>query len=132
VRHPGWVYAWYGYNEALAHRIIAGADLFLMPSRTEPCGLTQLYSLRYGTLPLVRYTGGLADTVSDVSSGDGNGFTFGPVDTGHFSSVLDRALGLYQHYPKEWTAAMKRAMGADNSWARVAQDYVGLYRSLVG
>lgn len=132
VRHPGWVYAWYGYNEPLAHRIIAGSDLFLMPSRTEPCGLTQLYSLRYGTLPLVRYTGGLADTVSDVSNGDGNGFTFGPMDAGHFSSVLDRALGLYEHYPKEWSAAMKRAMAADNSWERVAQDYVGLYRSLAG
>jgi starch synthase len=130
ARHPGWVYAWYGHNEALAHRIIAGADLFLMPSRTEPCGLTQLYSLRYGTLPLVRYTGGLADTVTDVSTGTGNGFTFGPIDGGHFSSVLDRALGLYRHYPKEWAGGVKRAMAADNSWQRVAKEYLELYRTI--
>lgn len=129
-KHPGWVYVWYGYNEPLAHRIIAGSDLFLMPSRTEPCGLTQLYSLRYGTLPLVRHTGGLADTVLDVASGEGNGFSFGPVDLGHFSSVLDRALGLYEHFPDEWKAAMKRGMKADWSWKHVAKEYDELYRSI--
>ena len=130
AKHPGWVHAWYGYNEGLAHRIIAGADLFLMPSRTEPCGLTQLYSLRYGTLPLVRHTGGLADTVQDVAGHDGNGFTFGPIDLGHFSSVLDRALGLYQHFPEEWKAAMKRGMKADWSWKTVAKQYDELYQDL--
>jgi len=130
ARHPGWVHAWYGYNEALAHRIIAGSDMFLMPSRTEPCGLTQLYSLRYGTLPLVRHTGGLADTVIDVASGEGNGFTFGPIDLGHFSSVLDRALGLYEHFPNEWKAAMKRGMHADWSWKTVAKHYDELYRDI--
>ena len=129
-RHPGWVYAWYGYNEELAHRIIAGSDLFLMPSRTEPCGLTQLYSLRYGTLPLVRHTGGLADTVRDVATGDGNGFDFGPVDIGHFSSVLDRALGLFEHFPAQWKAAMQRGMKADNSWETVAKQYEELYLSM--
>lgn len=131
IRHPGWVYAWFGYNEDLAHRIIAGSDLFLVPSRTEPCGLTQLYSLRYGTLPLVRYTGGLADTVVDVAAEGGNGFTFGPIDHGHFSSCLDRALGLYQHFPNEWKQAMKRGMTADHSWEKVAETYVDLYESLV-
>lgn len=130
AKHPGWVHVWYGYNEPLAHRIIAGSDLFLMPSRTEPCGLTQLYSLRYGTLPLVRHTGGLADTVQDVATGDGNGFTFGPVDLGHFSSVLDRALGLYEHFPDEWKSAMKRGMKADWSWKHVAKEYDALYRSI--
>jgi starch synthase len=129
-RHPGWVYVWFGYNEELAHRIIAGADLFLVPSRTEPCGLTQLYSLRYGTLPLVRYTGGLADTVTDVAVPGGNGFTFGPIDLGHFSSCLDRALGLYQHFPAEWKQAMKRGMSADHSWKRVAETYIELYRRM--
>ena len=79
-RHPSRVCFWHGYNEGLAHRIEAGADLFLMPSRFEPCGLNQMYSLRYGTLPLVRFTGGLADTVRDVSSDDGCGFSFGPMD----------------------------------------------------
>lgn len=129
-RHPGWVCFWHGYNEGLSHRIEAGSDLFLMPSRFEPCGLNQMYSLRYGTLPIVRYTGGLADTVADVVGGRGNGFTFGPIDLGHFSSVLDRALGLYEHFPAEWTRAVKRAMQADNSWHHVAADYAGLYRSL--
>jgi starch synthase len=129
-KHPGWVYVWYGYNETLAHRIIAGSDLFLMPSRTEPCGLTQLYSLRYGTLPLVRHTGGLADTVRDVASGEGNGFDFGPVDVGHFSSVLDRALGLFEHFPAQWKTAMQRGMKADNSWETVAKQYEELYQSM--
>ncbi|HYE05538.1 MAG TPA: glycogen synthase GlgA [Planctomycetota bacterium] len=130
ARHPGRIFVWYGYNEGLAHRIFAGCDAFLMPSRFEPCGLTQMYALRYGTLPIVRYTGGLADTVRDVVDGQGNGFTFGPIDLGHFSSVIDRALGLYQHFPEQWRAAQSRAMAADHSWTRVAQEYVALYRSL--
>jgi len=129
-RFPEQVCFWHGYNEGLAHRIEAGSDLFLMPSRFEPCGLNQMYSLRYGTLPLVRYTGGLADTVRDVIDGEGNGFTFGPADLGHFSAVLDRALGLYQHYPKEWKAAMRRAMAADHSWPHAAGSYAELYRAI--
>lgn len=129
-RHPSRVCFWHGYNEGLAHRIEAGCDLFLMPSRFEPCGLNQMYSLRYGTLPLVRYTGGLADTVRDIASGDGNGFTFGPMDLGHFSAVLDRALGLYQFFPDEWRRAQIRAMRQDNSWQRVGRVYADLYRSL--
>ena len=129
-RHPGWVYVWYGYNEALAHQFIAGSDAFLMPSRSEPCGLTQMYAMRYGTLPIVRFTGGLADTVRDVATGEGTGFSFGPIDLGHFSSVLDRALGLFQHFPNEWRAAMLRAMAADNSWDRAAKEYVQLYTDM--
>ena len=131
-RHPGWVCFWHGYNEGLAHRIEAGSDLFLMPSRFEPCGLNQMYSLRYGTLPIVRFTGGLADTVTDVASGQGNGFTFGPMDLGHFSSVVDRALGLYHHFPKDWKAAVKRAMQAEHSWDSVASEYLDLYRAITG
>ena len=130
LRHPGRVFAWYGYNDALAHRIIAGCDAFLMPSRTEPCGLTQMYSMRYGTLPVVRFTGGLADTVRDVATGDGTGFTFGPIDLGHFSSVLDRACGLFEHFPAEWRSTMLRAMAVDNSWERVGQEYLELYRTI--
>lgn len=130
ARHPGWVYAWYGHNEGLAHRMVAGGDLFLMPSRYEPCGLTQMYSMRYGTLPLVRFCGGLADTVTDVATGTGTGFSFGPVDLGHFSSVLDRALGLYQFFPKEWQAAQLRGMATDFSWDRVSSEYESLYRGI--
>jgi starch synthase len=110
--------------------MIAGSHLFLMPSRTEPCGLTQMYAMRYGTLPVVRFTGGLADTVTDVSTGTGTGFTFGPADVGHFSSVLDRALGLYQHFPAEFAAGQRRAMARDDSWYHVSEDYVDLYRHL--
>jgi starch synthase len=130
MRHPGWVYVWYGHNEPLAHRLIAGADLFLMPSRFEPCGLTQMYSMRYGTLPLVRYTGGLADTVTDVAASNGTGFTFGPSDLGHFSSALDRALGLYQYFPEEWKQAQSRAMATDFSWNRVSQEYAAFYAAI--
>jgi len=132
ARHPGWVHVWYGYNEGLAHRCVAGSDAFLVPSRFEPCGLTQMYAMRYGTLPIVRFTGGLADTVCDVSAGkgQGSGFTFGPVDVGHFSAVLDRALGLYQHFPAEWRAAQQRGMAQDFSWDHAAKDYVELYRKM--
>ncbi len=101
-----------------------------MPSRYEPCGLTQMYAMRYGTLPLVRYTGGLADTVTDVASSAGTGFTFGPMDLGHFSSVLDRALGLYQFFPQDWKQAQQRAMAQDFSWTRVAGTYAELYRKI--
>jgi len=130
ARHPSQVFAWYGYNEALAHRVIAGCDALLVPSRFEPCGLTQMYAMRYGTLPIVRFTGGLADTVRDVATGDGWGFTFGPVDLGHFSSVLDRACGMFEHYPSEWQQARLRAMQRDLSWDRAAQGYVDLYRRI--
>ncbi len=135
-RHPGWVAVWYGHNESLAHQYIAGSDLFLMPSRTEPCGLTQMYAMRYGTLPIVRFTGGLADTVTDVAhlgpdgQSDGTGFTFGPADLGHFSSVLDRALGLYQHFPKDFRAAQLRAMGRDFSWDQVSAEYEAMYAGI--
>ncbi len=130
ARHPGRVFAWYGYNEALAHRVIAGCDALLVPSRFEPCGLTQMYAMRYGTLPIVRFTGGLADTVRDVATGDGWGFTFGPVDIGHFSSVIDRACGLYEHFPSEWAAAQQRGMERDLSWDRAASGYIDLYRRI--
>ena len=102
-----------------------------MPSRFEPCGLNQMYSLRYGTLPLVRHTGGLADTVTDLSLEGGNGFSFGPMDHGHFSAALDRALGAYEHYPEEWNDAVKRAMAADNSWEHVAEEYIHLYERII-
>ena len=128
--HPGRAFAWYGYNEPMAHRVIAGADAFAMPSRFEPCGLTQMYAKRYGTLPIVRYTGGLADTVTDVSTGAGDGFTFGPADAGHLASVLDRAAAMHRHDPTAWQRAQQRAMACDHSWERVAQDYAALYRRI--
>ena len=131
ARHPGWVSFWRGYNEGLAHRIEAGVDMFLMPSRFEPCGLNQMYSLAYGTLPLVRYTGGLADTVTDVSQEGGCGFTFGPVDLGHFSATLDRALGLFADFPEQWEAAQRQAMQRTYGWDRCAQDYLHWYHDIL-
>jgi starch synthase len=86
--------------------------------------------MRYGTLPIVRYTGGLADTVIDVATGKGTGFTFGPIDIGHFSSVIDRCLGLHEHFPGQWRQAQINAMTTDFSWDTVAKSYAELYRRI--
>src|SRR5690606_41696190 len=97
ARFPGKVGLRLGYDEALSHLIEAGGDFFLMPSRYEPCGLNQLYSLRYGTLPIVRHTGGLADTVRDASLPDGTGIVFGEFSAGALADALQRALHVYGH-----------------------------------
>ena len=124
ARHPGRIAAVIGFNERLAHRIEAGADIFLMPSRFEPCGLTQLYSLRYGTPPVVRATGGLADTVVDctpqtLSSGSANGFTFEAPDAASLLAASRRAIAAWQQR-KLWRRLQKNGMAADFSWAKAA------------
>ncbi len=126
-----------GFNEALAHRIEAGADSFLMPSAYEPSGLNQLYSLRYGTPPVVRATGGLADTVTDatpaaLAAGTATGFRFGAYHAHEFWKAIERAMGLYRAYPDEWLKVMRTGMRQDWSWDRSAAEYEGLYRRLVG
>jgi len=119
-----------GFDEGLAHRIEAGADLFLMPSRFEPCGLNQLYSLRYGTVPLVRRVGGLADTVEDFDGWrTGTGFSFVHYDHRALLTAVRRALELFRD-KRAWHAMMKRGMALDHSWARSAERYRALYRSL--
>ena len=119
-----------GYDEAMAHRIIAASDVFLMPSRFEPCGLTQMYALRYGTLPLVRKTGGLADTVVDVRQGDsGTGFVFESADGAALSAAAARAAALFKNV-KAWRKVQRTAMQQDFSWAHAAQAYQKLYRDL--
>lgn len=126
-KHPGRVAAFVGYDEDLSHRVQAGADIFLVPSRFEPCGLTQLYALRYGTLPLVRRTGGLADSVPDVGeTEDGVGFVFDEATGEAFLGALWRALELYNR-PKKWRDVQKRAMNLDYSWQRSAEGYRALY-----
>ena len=117
------------FNNRLAHLIEAGADIFLMPSRYEPCGLNQLYSLRYGTIPVVRETGGLADTISDYNpqSGTGNGFLFRPYDSQEMLQAIKRALTLYQD-KISWERLMRRAMGEDFSWRKSAEKYIDLYQ----
>jgi len=132
-RYPGKAGVWIAFDESLSHKVIAGCDLLLMPSRYEPSGLTQMYGLRYGTIPIVRATGGLSDTVSefDLKTGKGNGFPFGPYEVPAFLQALDRALNLLQQ-KKEWSAIMKNAMAADFSWARSARLYADLYQGLAG
>ena len=127
--HPGQVAVRQGYDEALAHRIIAGADLLAVPSRFEPCGLTQMYALRYGTLPLVRGTGGLADTVIDAGGENPNGFVFDAAHSADLGAALQRALSMWRH-PKLWQAMQSSAMQADFGWAASAARYMALYREL--
>ncbi|MDH3250096.1 MAG: glycogen synthase [Acidimicrobiia bacterium] len=119
-----------GYNNDLAHLIEAGSDIFLMPSLYEPCGLNQMYSLVYGTLPVVRRVGGLADTVIDASLPDGNGFAFDEFSENALGTALGRALDLHTR-PEEWNELVQRAMAQDFSWAERADEYLALYRSLL-
>jgi starch synthase len=119
----------FAYDEGLAHRIMGGSDMFLMPSRSEPCGLTQMYALRYGTVPIVRSTGGLVDTVEpyDPGAGWGTGFRFDSADGTGLIWALDQALGAYGDRPA-WQELMRRGMARDFSWERSAREYVSLYR----
>jgi starch synthase len=118
----------------LAHRIEAGADLFLMPSRFEPCGLNQMYSLRYGTAPVVHETGGLADTIVDLSdqtlaAGTANGFRFREINALALSETLRRACECYRQRPDVWRQLQQIGMHQDWSWRRSAQEYVRLYEA---
>jgi starch synthase len=117
------------YDDRLAHKIEAGADLFLMPSKYEPCGLNQIYSLKYGTIPIVRATGGLDDTIVhyDPATGSGNGFKFVPYNGKAFLQQIKAAIHYY-HQPEHWKRLLRNAMTADFSWQRSAESYVELYR----
>jgi len=127
-RYPAKVGVRIGFDNTLAHKIEAGSDLFLMPSRFEPCGLNQIFSLKYGTIPLVRATGGLDDTIEpyDPDLDRGNGFKFGPYDAEALLTALQEAVRLYRHRPA-WEQLMRRAMQADFSWTKSAQEYAALY-----
>jgi starch synthase len=129
--HPGRVQVHVGYDEARAHRLVAGADVIAVPSRFEPCGLTQLYGLRYGTLPLVRRVGGLADTVTDadeaaLAQGRATGFAFDAASPRALLQAAARALALWRD-PPTWQAMMRRGMGQPLSWRQPAQQYLALY-----
>jgi starch synthase len=131
-RHPGRVGLFFGFNEPLAHRIMAGADIFLIPSRYEPCGLTQMYALRYGTVPVVRATGGLEDTIVqfDPKTKKGNGFKFGPFASKAFLAAIKEAVNCFQ-VPKIWNKLMLNGMREDFSWDRSAKKYLELYQSVI-
>ena len=133
--NPGRVATRIGYDEVLAHRVVAGCDSILVPSRFEPCGLTQLYGLRYGTLPLVRRVGGLADTVVDanelaVADDRATGFSFDVATPAALEQCLLRAAALFRK-PEAWRQLMLRAMAQDFSWTGAAQDYMKLYAQAV-
>jgi starch synthase len=125
ARHRGRIAVHVGFNEALAHTIEAGADLFLMPSRYEPCGLSQMYSQRYGTPPIARATGGLIDTIVDGVTG----FLFEAAETGALVAAVRRALAAYRD-PARWTRIQRAGMSRDFSWAAAARPYADLYRRL--
>ena len=134
-RHPGRVGIRIGYDEVLAHRMFAGGDAVLVPSRFEPCGLTQLYGLRYGAVPVVAATGGLADTVIGASPASlaakaATGISFHPVDALAFSQALRRLVTLYADRAG-WAALQRRAMRVEVGWDRAGAAYAGLYRDLV-
>ncbi|HSS93803.1 MAG TPA: glycogen synthase [Candidatus Dormibacteraeota bacterium] len=129
---PAQVAAAIGFDAALAQRIYAGADMLWMPSRYEPGGLAQLIALRYGAIPVVRATGGLADTIKDFDPvrSKGNGFTFTPYDPWQFYGAVVRAAETHRH-PSIWSALVARAMTEDVSWSRSAQRYVQLFRTAI-
>jgi starch synthase len=123
---------WLGYHEDLAHLIYAGSDIFLIPSLYEPCGLTQMIALRYGTVPVVRETGGLADTIFDVDhSGrglaNGNGYTFKDANAAGLDSALGRAIGCWYDYPDTFNKIAENGMRFDYSWKNPAHDYQNIY-----
>jgi starch synthase len=133
VKHyPRQVSAHIGFSETVAHQIEAGADMFLMPSRFEPCGLNQIYSLRYGTAPVVRRTGGLADTVVDandenIANGTASGFQFEHATQDDLWSAIERALDIYRRQPKAWRQIISTGMKQDFSWKQSAKRYLDLY-----
>ena len=133
--HPGRIACVFGYDESLAHRIQAGADAIVVPSRFEPCGLTQLCALRYGAAPVVARVGGLADTVVDanpmaLAAGVATGFQFAPVNAPMLESALRRAAALHRD-PEAWRRLQRNGMAADVSWRSSAKAYADLYRELV-
>lgn len=130
--YPDQVAAIIGFNDALAHRIEAGADAFLMPSRFEPCGLNQQYSLIYGTPPLVHAIGGLADSVVDthrhtLDNGTATGFKFNQYNADLFLETVWRAVGLFHHHHEDWDRVVNNGMRRDSSWGHSAQEYLTVY-----
>lgn len=133
-QHPGKVAVTLGYNESLAHRIEASCDIFLMPSLFEPCGLNQMYSLRYGTLPIVHAVGGLRDTVfehsQDNETKQANGFVFNEATAAALFAAIQRALNLFEK-KAQWKQLQSNAMGKDFSWNVSANEYSAIYEKII-
>ncbi|MEN8193064.1 MAG: glycogen synthase GlgA [Bacteroidota bacterium] len=130
MKYPEKFACYIGFDDDIAHQIEAGSDMFLMPSKFEPCGLNQMYSLVYGTIPIVRQTGGLADTVIDHSEKSGNGFVFKKYDEKDLINAIKRALKVYQD-KKAWEKLMKAGMKSNFSWLNSAKNYVNVYKKIL-
>lgn len=130
ARYPGRFSVTIAFVPELSRKIYAGADLFLMPSKSEPCGLSQMIALRYGTLPIVRETGGLKDSIHDCGDGEGNGFTFKTYNADDMADAILRAVAAYKD-PELRVTLQKRAIGCDNSWGRSANEYIRLYKQML-
>lgn len=131
VKYPGRFVLCLGFVPELARKIYAGSDIFLMPSKSEPCGLSQMVALRYGSIPVVRETGGLKDSIFDSGDGKGNGFTFLNYDPQDMLNAMHRAIFAYNDNRAGWAVLVKRAMECDNGWGRSANEYIRLYKQLV-
>ena len=128
-QYPGRLGAYIGYQEELSHQIYAAADFLVMPSRVEPCGLNQLYAMRYGTVPIVRATGGLKDTVRDIGEPEGYGITFGDAHAADAAAAIDRAQELYGNR-QQMQQLRKQLMALDFSWDKSAVSYIDLYQKI--
>jgi starch synthase len=128
--HPDKVGVNIAFNPEIASKIYAGADLMLMPSKSEPCGLAQMIASRYGTIPVVRKVGGLGDTITDCRAGEGNGFVFEQYSAKALFETIAEAQYLYTYKEDDWKNLMREAMEMDFSWTKSAQKYVDLYREL--
>jgi starch synthase len=136
ARHPGRVAVRIGFDEGLAHRIEAGCDAYLMPSRFEPCGLNQQYSLIYGTPPIVHATGGLADSVVDATEenlekGTATGFVFEDYNSDAYLDAVWRAVGMYFHHRELWNRVAQAGMQRDSSWRASALEYLKVYERAI-
>ncbi len=129
-KYPDKVGVTIGFVPDLARKIYAGADLFLMPSKSEPCGLSQMVALRYGTLPIVRETGGLKDSITDCGDGEGNGFTFKTYNAYDMLGAIYRGVEAYND-KQGWQVLVKRALECDMSWGKSANEYIRMYKSLL-
>lgn len=131
-QYNGKVSAMITYNKDLSRKVYAGADIFLMPSKAEPCGLSQMIACRYGTVPIVRETGGLRDSIVDCSYGEGNGFTFADYNPDDMANAIYRAIDLYYNNPEGWDKLRKYISTIDFSWAKSADKYDEMYSWLLG
>ena len=130
LKHKKHYGVYIGYDEELSHLIYSGADFLIMPSRVEPCGLNQLYAVRYGTMPVVHSTGGLKDSVIDVIEENGYGITFTGLGVQEMTKAIGRALEIYAD-TKQMSILRKKMMSLDFSWDRSAKEYIDLYKSLI-